>query len=127
MFFISIKIGSYTIFVVAMVTKFIFVLQNLTFVCFILHLLLCSNKPFFLEMAWETPLCHLVSSPLKGTLCHLVSCGGTKWQNDTISGIIIPLSVLDHLVSKQTQVAEFIYNKYLSITIFLLYKHVPLP
>ena len=31
---------------------------------------------------WYT-LCHLVSLPLKDTLCHLVSCGGTKWQNDT--------------------------------------------
>ena len=34
------------------------------------------------DTKWHT-LCHLVSSPLKGTLCHLVSCGGTKWQNDT--------------------------------------------
>ena len=34
------------------------------------------------DTRWNT-LCHLVSLPLKGTLCHLVSCGGTKWQNDT--------------------------------------------
>ena len=34
------------------------------------------------EFRWYT-LCHLVPLPLKGTLCHLVSCGGTKWQNDT--------------------------------------------
>ena len=54
-FFISIKKGFYTILVVAMVT-------NMT------------N-----DTKWHT-LCHLVSSPL---LCHLVSCGGPKWHNDT--------------------------------------------
>ena len=45
-------------------------------------------------------LCHLVPLPLKGTLCHLVSCGGTKWQNDTKWSIYNTYySVLDHLVS----------------------------
>ena len=34
-------------------------------------------------MARKMALCHLVSLPLKGILCHLVTCGGTKWQNDT--------------------------------------------
>ena len=43
-FFISVKIGFYTIFVVAMVTKFTFVLQNLTFLCFNLHSSMCSYK-----------------------------------------------------------------------------------
>ena len=82
-----------------MVTKFNFVLQNLTFVCFNLHSSTCSNKHKYQELVffcigmengstlqiatkWHT-LCHLVSLPLKGILCHLVSCGGTKWQNDT--------------------------------------------
>ena len=59
-FVTMIKIGFYTIFVVAMVSKFYFVLQNLTFLCFNLHSSMCIL-------------------PLKGTLCHLVSCGGTKW------------------------------------------------
>ena len=43
-FFISINIGFYTIFVVAMVTKLNFFLQNLTFLCFNLHSSMCSNK-----------------------------------------------------------------------------------
>ena len=34
------------------------------------------------DRKWYT-LCYLVSLPLKETLRHLVSCGGTKWQNDT--------------------------------------------
>ena len=60
--------------------------------------LLISVKNNFYTILWHT-LCHLVSSPLKGTLCHLVSCGGTKWQNDTklynyTTWCLIPLSVL---------------------------------
>ena len=47
---------------------------------------------------WHT-LCHLVSSPLKDILCHLVSCGGTKWHNYTkwymyATKWLRPLSVL---------------------------------
>ena len=60
-FFINVKIGFYTIVVVAMVTKFNFVLQNLTFLCFYLHLSMCSNKHkyqdlFFSVLAWKMAL-----------------------------------------------------------------------
>ena len=51
-FFISMKRGFYTVFVVAMVT-------NMT-----------------KDTKWHT-LCHLVSSPLKGILCHL----GPEFRN----------------------------------------------
>ena len=94
-FFISIKIGFYAICVVAMDTKFNFVLQNSTFLCFNLYSSIwyffnCFFSIYGMENGsslqiatkWHT-LCHLVSPPLKGTLCHLVSCGGTQWQNDT--------------------------------------------
>ena len=86
-FFIRVKICYYTIFVVAMVTKslFFFVEFDISMFYSALHCVLINisiRNFIFLYMAWEMALCHLVSLPLKGTLCHLVSCGGTKWQND---------------------------------------------
>ena len=85
-FFICVKIGFNTFFVVAMVTKFNSVLQTLTFICFNLHSSMCSNKHKYQELlffcTWHGKW-QYVSLPLKGTLCHLVSCGGTKWQNAT--------------------------------------------
>ena len=50
----------------------------------VLGLFLCSfwADPEGYEVSLYT-LCHLMSLPLKGTLCHLVSGGDTKWQNDT--------------------------------------------
>ena len=64
--FLASENGFYTIFVVAMVTNM-------------------AKNP-----EWYT-LCHLVSSPLKGTLYHLVSCGGTISGIMTLGGPIIPL------------------------------------
>ena len=58
-FLISIKIGFYSIFVVAMVTKFNYVLQNLTFLGFNLYSTMCSKKHKYQElflslyMAWK--------------------------------------------------------------------------
>ena len=43
------KLANITLFVVAMVTKLYFVLQNLTFLCFNLHSSMCSNKHKYQE------------------------------------------------------------------------------
>ena len=49
-FFMTVKIGFYAIFVVAMVTKFNLVLQNLTFLCFNLYSSMCSDKHKYQEL-----------------------------------------------------------------------------
>ena len=67
-FFISIKKGFYIIVVVAMVT-------NMT-----------------KDIKWHT-LCHSVSSPLKGTLCHLYCLVVALSGIMSLSGPIIPLSM----------------------------------
>ena len=58
---------------------FIISLKKMAFIQFFVVAMVTNMAK---ERKWYT-LCHLVSLPLKGTLCHLVSCGGTKWHNDT--------------------------------------------
>ena len=52
--FFRVKIGFFTIFVVAMVIKFNLVLQNLTFLCFHLHSSMCSHKHKYRELFFYT-------------------------------------------------------------------------